>query len=186
MKKGFNGARIKDIAEAAGTNSALLNYYFRSKEKLFEIIMDESIVAFFRGIMKIVNDRETTLSEKIDLLSNKYADMLTEQPELPLFLLREKQANPDKFLTTLGISEDFLSEPYIWKQLKDRLEQDGKPVYDNIHYIWNILSICVFPFLTVPVMSELLQNDENRMKKLLQERRKSAPTWIKSMLGINE
>ena len=38
-EKGFAGTRTRDIAEHAGINLALLNYYFRSKEKLFEQVM---------------------------------------------------------------------------------------------------------------------------------------------------
>jgi AcrR family transcriptional regulator len=42
MQKGSAGARMQDIADAAGINKALLHYYFRSKEKLFEVIFREA------------------------------------------------------------------------------------------------------------------------------------------------
>ena len=42
-KKGYAATRTRDIAEEAGINLALLNYYFRSKEKLIDIIMTETM-----------------------------------------------------------------------------------------------------------------------------------------------
>ena len=38
MKYGLYGARMQDIADTAGINKALLHYYFRSKEKLFDAV----------------------------------------------------------------------------------------------------------------------------------------------------
>ena len=45
-QKGFAATRTRDIAEEAGINLALLNYYFRSKEKLFELVMKENVQLF--------------------------------------------------------------------------------------------------------------------------------------------
>ncbi len=56
MKKGFAATRTRDIAEEAGINLALLNYYFRSKEKLFELVMFEKFQKFF-GIIANVSAR---------------------------------------------------------------------------------------------------------------------------------
>ena len=64
-KKGFAATRTRDIVEEAGINLALLNYYFRSKEKLFDIIMFESMQHFFKAISEVFNDDKTTLENKI-------------------------------------------------------------------------------------------------------------------------
>lgn len=39
-QKGFSATRTREIAEEAGVNSALVNYYFRSKKNLFHIIIE--------------------------------------------------------------------------------------------------------------------------------------------------
>ena len=41
--KGMHGARMQDIADTAGINKALLHYYFRSKDQLFEAIFKEAL-----------------------------------------------------------------------------------------------------------------------------------------------
>ena len=59
-EKGFSGTRTRDIAEKAGINLALLNYYFRSKEKLFEQVMKAKILIFFGQILPIITNEKTT------------------------------------------------------------------------------------------------------------------------------
>src|SRR3954470_20139228 len=75
-KKGFAAARTRDIAEEADINLALLNYYFRSKEKLFQLIMVETLAEFNLAMGAVFNDHSTTLEEKIILVSEKFIDMI--------------------------------------------------------------------------------------------------------------
>ena len=65
-QKGYAATRTRDIAEEANINHAMLNYYFRSKEKLFEIVMMETMTQFFKGVGSILNDENTSLEEKIE------------------------------------------------------------------------------------------------------------------------
>src|SRR6186997_2175697 len=88
-QKGYAATRTRDIAEESGCNLALINYYFRSKQKLFDIIMLEHIQSFVVSIMPILNDRHTTLKEKVAALVSHYIDMLKESPDLPIFILSE-------------------------------------------------------------------------------------------------
>ncbi len=54
VAKGMTGARMQDIADAAGINKALLHYYFRSKEKLFETIFKEAVQGFLPRVNQIL------------------------------------------------------------------------------------------------------------------------------------
>src|SRR3954447_3091787 len=71
-QKGFAATRTRDIAQEAGINLALLNYYFRSKQKLFDLIMAETVSAFMQNMVLVLNDEKTTLAHKIQELSNRY------------------------------------------------------------------------------------------------------------------
>src|SRR4249920_1132140 len=82
-KKGYAATRTRDIAEEAGLNLALLNYYFRSKEKLFELVMMEKMESFFGTIIPILNDTSLSLEQKIVAVSEKYTVVLLENPDLP-------------------------------------------------------------------------------------------------------
>src|SRR6187431_1800804 len=82
-KKGFAATRTRDIAEEAGINLALLNYYFRSKEKLFNIIMLETFSGFIKSIVVVFNDETTTLENKMESIANAYIDLLILEPQIP-------------------------------------------------------------------------------------------------------
>ncbi|MBO7054495.1 MAG: TetR/AcrR family transcriptional regulator, partial [Bacteroidales bacterium] len=89
--KGYDAARTRDIAEEAGVNLALINYYYRSKESLFEEIMGDSILSFRNAIIGITNDSNTSVREKIETLTNNYFSIFMQEPDLPMFMFLETQ-----------------------------------------------------------------------------------------------
>ena len=114
MQRGYAATRTRDIAEAAGINLALLNYYFRSKEKLFELIMMEKLEKFFGAIAPMLNDADASLEQKIVGISGNYIGLLTENPELPLFILSEIRNSPEQFVHKLPVAR--LIESHFIKQ----------------------------------------------------------------------
>src|ERR1700736_6685770 len=65
-QKGFAATRTRDIAEEAGINLALLNYYFRSKQKLFDLIMMENFRQFLQGVTVHFRDEHMTMVERVE------------------------------------------------------------------------------------------------------------------------
>ena len=176
-EKGFSGTRTRDIAEEAGINLALLNYYFRTKEKLFEQVMKVKIVLLFGQIIPIVTNEKTSLDEKIDLASVKYFDILTKNPNLPIFVLSEIQKKTSDVKSILPF-EKVLNNAYLMKQIKER-----KPDVNPFHFLLNFLSMTVFPFLGKPILQSFdLMNDEE-FQKFVEERKTMVPMWIKMMLN---
>ncbi len=88
-KKGFAATRTEDIAKEAKMNLALLNYYFKSKEKLFELVMLETLGTFFQAMGMVFNDEKTSLEKKVQLVAEKYIDVILAEPEMPLFMMSE-------------------------------------------------------------------------------------------------
>lgn len=101
LRKGFDGATSKDIAEAAGMNVALTNYYFRSKEKLFISIFDEMIQLFFNGIIEIM-DQPLSLREKITALIEYDFQLLKSNPDLAIFVMNEIHRHPERLAHSIG------------------------------------------------------------------------------------
>src|SRR6516162_3109330 len=88
-RKGYAATRTRDIADEAGMNLALLNYYYRSKEKLFHQVMEEKMQLLLSVITPIIINTESSLEEKVENLASEYLDMLLANPDLPLFVLSE-------------------------------------------------------------------------------------------------
>ncbi len=184
LQKGFAGTRTRDIAEEAGINLALLNYYYRSKEKLFEIVMEESLKQILSKIIITANNETTSLLEKIDLIVNLYTDVLLENPQIPLFLLGEIQANPEKFKQKVGISHLVLKEVFIFRQIKEHLQKIGMENINPFHFIINAISMTIFPFIAKPMLQSITHIQESEFRQFVEERRKLIPVWIKSMVRL--
>lgn len=176
-EKGYSGTRTRDIAEEAEINLALLNYYFRTKEKLFEQVMKVKIVLLFGQIIPIVTNEKTTLDEKIDLASTKYFDILTKNPNLPIFVLSEIQKKTSDVQSILPF-EKVLINSHLMKQIKER-----KPDLNPFHFLFNFLSMTVFPFLGKPILQSFNLMNDQEFQQFVEERKTMVPMWIKMMLN---
>lgn len=180
QQRGFAGTKTRDIAEEAGINIALLNYYFRSKENLFEIIMEESIRKVFFGLRDILDDEETSLDEKLEKIACNYIDALLANPDLPLFILSEIQANVTRFVEKNKLPKGFVrrmfSEGTFIRQLSEELRLD-----DPLQIILNLVSLSVFPFVAKPLWLLMTETGTEDFVRLMEERKKLIPIWIKNM-----
>lgn len=184
QQKGFAGTRTRDIAEAAGINLALLNYYYRSKEKLFTIVMEESLRALFQQVLQIICNESTSLSEKIDIIVNLYMDILMDNPNLPLFILSEIQSDPNIFKQKIGLSLSFVYHSSLIKQGMSHLKQVGLENINPGHFIINIVSMTIFPFMAKPFILTMFELEDNDFRQFVNERRLLIPMWIKNMLQL--
>jgi len=176
MQKGFAATRTRDIAEEAGINLALLNYYFRSKEKLFKEVMMEKMQQFFGILLPVINDPSTKLETKIELIVSNYIDLLSEHPDLPLFVLGAMKNHSGKIAEILPVKKITGKMSFI-VQLKEK-----RPEINPIHFLMNILGMTVFPFVGRPAFEMISSVNNNQFDIILQERKKLIPVWIKAML----
>jgi AcrR family transcriptional regulator len=185
QEKGFDGVRTREIAEKAGINSALLHYYFRSKEKLFRIIMNESIREMFAFLQQIINEPSTSLSYKIDEIVNGYLNVVLATPNLVLFVLNELHANPKLLIRESKVPHRFLNESYLSKQIAKHLEANSIAI-SPLHIVMNMISLTVMPVIASPMAKHLYDVDDENFRCLIEERRKLIPLWIKGMMKIEE
>lgn len=179
-KKGFAATRTRDIAEEAGINLALLNYYFRSKEKLFDIIMMETMQGFFQSMATIFNDDTTTLEKKVETIAERYIDLLITKPDIPIFLLNELRNNPS------GIGEQFNMKQIImssvfFKQWQIAMKESKLEIHP-LHFMINLMSLVMFPFVGSPILKMLGDLKQDQFDKMMLERKALIPKWIKAMM----
>lgn len=174
-QKGYAATRTRDIAEAAGLNLALLNYYFRSKEKLFEIVMKEKMQQLFGVITPVLNDKETTLDQKIELIIANYINMLSQHPDLPIFVLSEIRNNSDMF-KQMQVAK-LIQTSYFIEQLKER-----QPAVHPLQFIVSILGMTIFPFVAKPVFQSAGVLNEQMFAEMMEQRKVLIPKWMKVIL----
>ena len=180
-QKGYAATRTRDIAEEAGINHAMLNYYFRSKEKLFGIVMMETISQFFKGVNLMLNDENTSLDEKIDLIVSNYVDLLLKEPELPTFILNEVRPNPQAFVEQNPIKEA-LTHSVLTRQYAEAVARGEITEPNLMQAILNVIGLVIFPFIAKPILTSIINIPEEQYKALMLQRKTLIPQWIKAML----
>ncbi|EGD35309.1 MAG: TetR/AcrR family transcriptional regulator [Capnocytophaga sp.] len=180
-QKGFAGTRTRDIAEEAGINHAMLNYYFRSKEKLFEMVMMETMAQFFKGVNLMLNDESTSLDEKIDLIVSNYVDLLLKEPELPTFILNEVRPNPQAFVEQNPIKEA-LTHSVLTRQYAEAVARGEITEPNLMQAILNVIGLVIFPFIAKPILTSIVNIPEEQYKALMLQRKTLIPQWIKAIL----
>lgn len=182
-QKGYAGTRTRDIAEEAGINHAMLNYYFRSKEKLFEIVMMETMAQFFKGVNLMLNDESTSLDEKIDLIVSNYVDLLLKEPELPTFILNEVRPNPQAFVEQNPIKEA-LTHSVLTRQYAEAVARGEITEPNLMQAILNVIGLVIFPFIAKPILTSIVNIPEEQYKALMLQRKTLIPQWIKAILFL--
>ena len=182
-QKGYAGTRTRDIAEEAGINHAMVNYYFRSKEKLFQIVMMETMTLFFKGVSTILNNENTSLEEKIEQVVANYIDLLLEEPELPTFMFNEVRTNPEPFIENSPIYKA-LQNSVLARQYAEAVARGEVSEPNLIQMVLNVISLVIFPFIAQPILIALNKMDNEQYKTLMLERKKLIPQWVKAMLFV--
>ncbi|WP_207533696.1 TetR/AcrR family transcriptional regulator [Desertivirga arenae] len=182
VAKGMAGARMQDIADEAGINKALLHYYFRSKEKLFEVIFTETVGRFIPRVNEIFSS-DMIWSEKIETFASEYIDKVLENPFLPLFVMNEMHKQPEEFLKKMWGGEKPQIETFL-RQVKKAVEdKEIRPIHPA-HLIMNVMSLCIFPFIGKPMLQMIASINDQQFFQLMEERKVMVPQFIIQSLKL--
>ncbi|NLY23816.1 MAG: TetR/AcrR family transcriptional regulator [Bacteroidales bacterium] len=171
-QKGYAATRTRDIAEEAGTNLALLNYYFGSKEKLFKNVVQGKLKMLLGAMGPALSDGQISLEEKISLITENYTNLLLENEELPIFILNELTVNRELFAKITQNTRQ-IAQPVLEKQLKER----GFEI-SATDLIINVLSMTLFPFVAKPLITSSGLVKEEEFVNFVTDRKKKIIEWI--------
>ena len=170
QQKGMAGARMQEIADKAKINKALLHYYYRSKQLLFEAVFKSAFSLLAPQLNKVLND-DSDLFEKIRKFTENYVSFVIKHPYLPNFVIQELNKNPE-FVQKLRSEKNFPSIEKFKLQVSDAINQGIiKPIEAEQLFI-NIISLNIFPFIGEPLLMALLNVDKESYNKILENRNK--------------
>ncbi|GAB3925122.1 TetR/AcrR family transcriptional regulator [Larkinella terrae] len=149
LEKGFDGTTTRDIAKAAGINSALMNYYFRSKEKLFQFIFNDLCSFMFQGMLDVVN-QPISLREKISKLIDHQFQMMMQNPNLTIFIMNELHRNPERLYATVGMAKK-IPESIFHQQIDEAIAQGAITHLSSQHIMTMIVANIQFLFVSKPM-----------------------------------
>ena len=182
QQKGMDGARMQEIANEAGINKALLHYYYRSKQLLFEAVFKSAFTLLAPQINKIFNN-DDSLFDKIKNFSNNYIAFIIEHPYLPNFIIQELNKNPE-------FAQRFFSEkelPNLLKfknQIKDEIEKGTIKSINAEQLFIHIISLNIFPFIGAPLLKGLLHLSEEQYLQHIEERKTAVSEFIINAIKI--
>lgn len=179
LRDGYGDARMQDIADLAGINKALLHYYFRSKDNLFEYIFEKKISVMFPQMEELFN-QNLSFYETTCAFIEKYITLLNENPYIPMFVMSTvNRADRQDFIKKLPIG---LIQKFAELYFRDY--SDGKVREVNpTQLIISVMSMCAFPFIARPVIKEITKADDEQFKALMQYRISEIQLYLKYILN---
>jgi AcrR family transcriptional regulator len=185
LKKGLSGARMQEIADEAGINKALLHYYFRTKDKLFYAIFQDTFKNMLPSIANMFGS-PMPLESKIRQLTEKYFEVLNKNRYLPIFILSEIQHNPERIARIINISKyvDFGKLTY---QIGEEYGIKNIDVNLTRHIFVNFISNVIFPFVGRPIIQFIFKMSEEEYHAFLEERKKLIPAiFIQTIKSLSD
>lgn len=170
VQKGLAGARMQDIADEAGINKAMLHYYYRSKDRLFEIVFEEAVGQLLSGVNDIFQ-ADMTPREKIVAAVDHYITSLGRAPYLPLFVVHEISQNPERILQRFASTTLLPNIGLFLKELAVEMEQGRMRKVDPWQLMVSLISMCVFPFVGKPLLQAVFQVNDKTFAKMMEERK---------------
>jgi AcrR family transcriptional regulator len=184
-QKGFDAVKTRDIAEEAGLNLALLNYYFRSKQKLFDMIVMENMQQFIQGIIMKISQSNISITEKIEQVVIAYIDMISANPYLPIFVMNQMQNVPSKLVEKMEPIMKPIRNNFI-RELEEAADRGEIARIHPFHFMANLIGLTVFPFIGKPLLQRVSGATNEEFMALIEERKKLVPVWINAMLKVKK
>jgi AcrR family transcriptional regulator len=182
-QKGKAGASMQDIADDAGINRTLLNYYFRTKDQLFEAVFRNAMARFVPNLAHMLQS-DMPIAEYLPQMIETVIDTMLENPQIPIFVLQELTSNPDRMpeiIKEMGIDPELTIE-----KIGEESKKGSSALPDPRQVILNILSLCIFPFAARPVVTEILYGGDNdAFISAMHQRKQMLPNLVERFMIQN-
>ncbi len=183
-KKGFAAARTEEIAKEAGINRALLHYYYRDKQTMFNLIFETRFKEFFKGLFVIFEADNISLFEKIRRMVEHEINTLTKHPDLARFIITEVAQQPELLIEygkKLGVNPRLFIEGFEKQVSKEVSAGIIKPI-EGKQLLINIMSLCIYPFVAKPIIQTMMTVEETTFYQMTEQRKKEISEFIISAI----
>ncbi len=185
VKKGYDGARMQAIADEAGINKAMLHYYFRNKDLLYERIFVEFTGKLFPNINAVLSNESLDIFEKVEKFVEIYIYFLTQNPDIPIFIVGEVSKRPEVLQKVFSEREAKNEAPMIAQFAVELMKESAKgkiKTMNPFHFMISVVSMCAFPFAAKTMMQTILKMNDNDFDLFLQERKKEVVAILHSAM----
>ncbi len=172
LQKGKDGARMQEIANKAGINKALLHYYFRSKDKLFEKVFYKEVRTMLNITLDSVTETDN-FEEFLQLFISNYIDNVALRKKLFRFILWESEnfmENVTDQFSQVFKNRGFQQNPIILK-VKNAIADGQIRKLDPNNFALSLISMCLFPIVASPFLEKIVTGIDVDNPKFLDKRK---------------
>lgn len=174
--KGLDGARMQEIADQAGINKAMLHYYYRSKNLLFEAVFKSAFSLLAPQLNAILND-DSAIEDKIKNFTYNYISFMMKHPYLPNFIIQELNRKED-FILKLKENTGFPNLDKFKVKVEEEINQGNiNPIKADQLFV-NIIALSIFPFLGKPLIKALTEKDDTAFNEFVESRKTEVANFI--------
>lgn len=184
LEKGFAAASTTQIAKAAGCNQALVHYYFRTKDNLFNQIFELKFRQFFQQLFDITGLVDMPFIDKVKHVTETHFDLLAANPQIPMLILNELSRQP-KHIDALRDSLRNVTQNMFFSfqtELTAEIEAGNVRNIELLDIAITIMSLNVAMFSLFPVAADILQLDDEQRKQMLAHRKSENVSVVMSYL----
>jgi TetR/AcrR family transcriptional regulator len=182
ISKGMHGARMQEIADEAGINKALLHYYFRSKDKLFQAIFRETFEELMPKAIGIFKE-EGMFEDKLRLFVSNYIDTISKNHFLPVFVFNEINQNPEMLTEFVDALKPL--QQVVAAELQKKVASGEYSTINPVQFFSNVMAMTLFPFLAKPLLTNSFAMSEEQFKAFVEQRKVLIPeimlTYLKTV-----
>ena len=176
QSKGMDGARMQEIADKAGINKAMLHYYYRNKQLLFEAVFKQAFSLLAPQLNAILND-DSSIEDKIRNFTSNYTSFMTKHPYLPNFILQELNRNPE-FILKIKDNPGFPNLDKFKIQVAHEVEIGILKPINAAQLFMNIMALNIFPFVAKPLFMAFTNTDKEGYNQLMENRKTEVSSFI--------
>ncbi|MDA0746781.1 MAG: TetR/AcrR family transcriptional regulator [bacterium] len=173
LKQGRDGARMKEIAKQAGINQALLHYYFRSKQKLYEAVFECVFERFLAGFLDAIPETQD-VQVLMRHFVNNYLDRLAENPDLVPFILWEIRGGGEtmgRLLKSHLFREGEDKPPFMIQIVQEAVAKGQIRPVDPVQFTLSLFGACVYPFIARPILEKVIPGLDLFSPEFLEQRK---------------
>lgn len=182
LQKGVDQVGVREIAAKAGINLSLMNYYFQTKENLFETIFD-SLVMDKAIKLRSILESDLPIEKKIRDYTNTYIDMLIGNPLLVSFVVSSLHRSPEQLKSMNAVVALYNSEVFC-KHLISEAEAGRIRRVDPEQLYISMISLILFPFAIKEFICDRNQFSKEEFQAFIEERKSIIPEMLIGLLKV--
>lgn len=170
FSKGALDASTQEIADFAGVNRTLVNYYFRSKKNLFHVVYNEIILEMRTNYAKIYSSN-LPFHKKVEALIDYSIEFREAYPFLEIFNIRETTKLTNRMETVLQ-PKSMAETKLFLEEIRQEMEKGTIPTYEPVNFLINIISLISFPIVMKPIFREIFCiSSEEEYRRIYNQRK---------------